>query len=384
MISILLLVALQQPPLLNAHFQEPESRHLSAEFGFEGGLPNLSGARAGELSKAIVPHGLLRLRYTDSALIKKSLLDIDYNTDTLSLSLGTSAFETIDYAKFTLRAQGAGANLLFDYAQGGVQVPERAFFAGSVLAQGELYFARGPFVLGLTQGVRQWLSFAGPNTDDDYVLPNNDQHLESTFSFRTPYAKRKGVFATLHGVELSGAATLYTRLNTRAWGNKEEGRNQNNDLFAMKAQTLLSLGAREDLQTLSPWLRLDLSAGTTQGADDRLRFLLGGENPYVEPLAGAGWAEFLVDHYARLHAEIGADFSELLRFSLGVDAALANDIGRVGDNRFDELNGMFAEAQLALFERFWLRARWAQGLSLPRLEGDQGAKFFVHLEGLIF
>lgn len=61
--------------------------------------------------------------------------------------------------------------------------------------------------------------------------------------------------------------------------------------------------------------RLELRAGAAYGQDFLTRTRLGGLNPYVVPLAGAGWAEFWVENYvaARLaltwtgrYTEVGA------------------------------------------------------------------------------
>lgn len=43
--------------------------------------------------------------------------------------------------------------------------------------------------------------------------------------------------------------------------------------------------------------RFELRAGWARGQDRVLRTRLGGLNPYVVPLAGAAWAEWLVERY---------------------------------------------------------------------------------------
>lgn len=49
---------------------------------------------------------------------------------------------------------------------------------------------------------------------------------------------------------------------------------------------------------------LTLRVGGAEGQGELVRTRLGGTNPYVVPLVGAAWAEFLVEDYAALRAEL--------------------------------------------------------------------------------
>jgi hypothetical protein len=79
--------------------------------------------------------------------------------------------------------------------------------------------------------------------------------------------------------------------------------------------------------TLAP--RLELRAGAAEEQDDVTTTRLGGLNPYVVPLAGAGWAEFWVEDYVAVRAGpvVRGDWGEL---SLVVDGALFDGRGAFG------------------------------------------------------
>ena len=97
--------------------------------------------------------------------------------------------------------------------------------------------------------------------------------------------------------------------------------------------------------------RIEIWAGSGQKQGDLLRTRLGGLNPYVVPLAGAGWAERWVEDYAVLRIGPHLHFYPLglqAQLSLVADLAWADDqqdlglgiLGRLdGDPWFVELSG---------------------------------------------
>lgn len=123
--------------------------------------------------------------------------------------------------------------------------------------------------------------------------------------------------------------------------------------------------------------RIELWAGSGKKQGDLLRTRLGGLNPYVVPLAGAGWAERWVEDYAVLRIGPHLNFEPLglqARLSLVADLAWADGqqdlglgiLGRLdGDPWFVELSGGYTPtlprpegaSRLAAF--LMAGARWA-------------------------
>lgn len=68
------------------------------------------------------------------------------------------------------------------------------------------------------------------------------------------------------------------------------------DSTALLAPHLIFQGRYQPSWSLAP--RLEVYAGLARGQDLLSRTRLGGLNPYVVPLAGAGWAEWWVEDYA--------------------------------------------------------------------------------------
>lgn len=105
-----------------------------------------------------------------------------------------------------------------------------------------------------------------------------------------------------------------------------------------------------ELVTNLPWIvrpRIEIRAGWSDNTDDVLKRRLGGLNPYVIPLAGAGWAEFWVEDYAafRVGPEVGQD---AWRASLVADLDWFDGVWAVGfaaTGRYEN-RGRWVEAAL--------------------------------------
>jgi hypothetical protein len=128
-----------------------------------------------------------------------------------------------------------------------------------------------------------------------------------------------------------------------------------------------------------PYARGVLRAGAGVGLDDRTRFLVGGENPYVIPMAGAGWAELLVDRFLFAEAEAGVGVGGHGTIAVGVDTAVVNDPLRDGSLESQgALGGGYAAMRVRLTDATTLVLRVAQGLLLPG--PPRGPKAFLLVE----
>lgn len=104
---------------------------------------------------------------------------------------------------------------------------------------------------------------------------------------------------------------------------------------------------RGQLTTAFPWIvrpRVEIRAGWAEATDLVTRVQLGGLNPYVVPLAGAGWGEFRVEDYAAFRVGVEAGQEKW-------SAALVGDV--------DFFDGVWAQGFAAL-GRYDDRGRWIE------------------------
>lgn len=129
------------------------------------------------------------------------------------------------------------------------------------------------------------------------------------------------------------------------------------DLGHERAAPRLSAYARlKPRWVLAPFI--EIRAAVAESEDDLTRTRLGGLNPYVVPLAGAGWAEFWVEDYAALRAGPSLTVG-------GLEVAAVVDLATFDGAR---------EAGLALlarfqWERFFLESSVGYSPTIARQEG---------------
>lgn len=215
------------------------------------------------------PHGELTLS------LRGPRAQIGLYTDTLLARGEVSRAQGKAWAE--VGGQLAGAGLLAWPWRDGAPAPEAALFAstlgGGVGAQ--RYLPQG-FYLGGHLSLRRW-SFSAP--DGSMAAP--------------PGARNIGEAELIGGLYRSEALHLWGRAGLR-----QEG--------PLTAPHLVGEARYQPIdRVVGPHLRL--SAGLAEGQTDRTTTRLGGLNPHVVPLAGAGWGEWWVEDYAalRLGASIG-------------------------------------------------------------------------------
>jgi hypothetical protein len=361
-----------------------DDRTLSLQLGVESGLVPW-------LSPATSPHGIVRLRYMENALIPgRGFVDVDVNTDTASVAYAhPDLFGPWTYARVHTRLQAFAAGLLTDHTANGVLDAERGFGSGYALAGGMV--AVSPVhddetYVSVRAGVdaRQWFHFPWQGTSDALTLPAPSQTVEPALSVWSRRGRRMTPMMRLDGVEAFSDVRLFLQNGRRAYGMKNgisDGRNDATGGISGRAEggamTGL-LGAR--MLGVRPSAQLTLRGGVGEGLDDRTRFLVGGDNPYVVPLAGAGWAEFKADRYMLAEARAGLLIVDRVALDAGVHGALVNDVLRIGSlDELSPLSGVFVEGEVRPTDDVLVRVRVSKGVFLPRPQGDTG-KIFVMVE----
>jgi hypothetical protein len=361
-----------------------DDRTLSLQLGVESGIVPW-------LSPATTPHGITRLRYTENALIPgRGFVDVDVNTDTASVAYAhPDLFGPWTYARAHTRLQTFAAGLLTDHTANGVLDAERGFGAGYALAGGMI--AVSPVhddetYLSVRAGVdaRQWFHFPWLGTSDALTLPAWSQTVEPALSVWSRRGRRVTPLLRLDGVEAFSDVRLFLQNGRQAYGMKggiSDGRNDDTSGISGRAEggaTTGLLGAR--VLGLRPSAQLTLRGGVGAGLDDRTRFLVGGDNPYVIPLAGAGWAEFKADRYMLAEARAGLMIVDRVALDVGVHGAVVNDARRTGAiETLTPLSGVFVESEWRPTDDVLVRVRLSKGVFLPRPQGDTG-KVFVLVE----
>jgi hypothetical protein len=338
------------------------------------------------LSSAARNHGLLRIRWWESEWIPgPGSAELDYNTDTLFLAYHHNGFfgprtHLSAFAKGQIR----GANLLFDHVVAGRLDPEQEFLAhylqaGAVPsllvasdAQGQIWFD------GLL-AARQWFFSPRQGTAPDLVLPPAMQVIESGLRARFFRGQKKTTFARPHGFTGQAGFESHFRFGARDWGAlgaNDTGRNRvtSHVPWLMQAQLQAGLVGKR-LWGVTPTFRVRGDAGQGFGLDDLNRFLVGGENPWVIPLAGAAWAEFHADQFVGTSTRVGGVIFEHLALDFGLDAVALNDPLRQGlPGQVGIFTGSIVSFQARLPWRLILSGHLGNAHNLPRPRGEPAWK----------
>ena len=200
------------------------------------------------------------------------IFDLGFRNGALSLSLFTDTLE-VRWAPELLhgrwwvaaRVEGFAAGLLISPWTNGAPDPSRALIASYGGAEaGYVRYLPGSFYAGFSASERVYFFFHYPGSSAVPPGPTSLLTVDAAVGRYTPESH------------------VWVRAGF--------------DLEGLTAQPHVALEAtyRPSL-TVAP--RAELRAGWAQGQTDLTRTRLGGENPYVVPLAGAAWAEWWVESY---------------------------------------------------------------------------------------
>ncbi len=280
-------------------------------------------------------HGIVMVRGTYRT--KNQTFIAELNTDTLTLRGEHST------PRWTFGLQARGelliAGLLSDHFVGGINVPERTFYASYIEGKVDAKTNFGDHWIYGSSGARQWFFGRTDSTANSLVLPADalvlEQRLNWTYWklasdpswYEAHRVARKRIRGFAAGLELG----LDIRNDARTWGAPEDPRNLPEELI-LTARQWAAFGI-----DFTPIARLQLRqwSGIGGGEDDLTRTRLGGMNAYVIPIPGLPWAGFLASTY------VAGEFSQTFRIGRDLElgytgnAALIEDPNRRGD--FDQI-----------------------------------------------
>jgi hypothetical protein len=330
------------------------------------------------LSPATSWHGIARIHYELSGLARGSRFVIDFNSDTLRLSL-----EALRFGRLELGFGAGGelfiAGLLGDYWRGDHDDLSRGFHASWVAGGAWAKLDLSPHFLELSVSARRWFFGRKDETDPSLVLPPEawvgEWRLRWTLWSLAPDPslwEAQRPFPRLIGVAFGVELSLDARSQTYRWG--LDSRNNPAPLVVgarqwLKAGVRLGHGpgpsgherVRLQVEETALWL---------SGADDLDRARVGALNPWTVPVAGLPWASRLADKLAA--AQLSLHFRVWRELEIGplVDAVVLADIDR-GSGRPGALFGVGSFVDFRL--RGW-QADLRVGYSPP-----EGMSLFVSL-----
>ncbi len=200
--------------------------------------------------------------------VRKGPLSLQLFTDTLELRYGPELARGRYWVAARLEAFAAG--LLISPWQDGAPDPSRALIAGYLGGEGGyIRYLPASLYLGVAGAARLYLFWARPPATSEPPGP-------------TPLFTADVILG--HYTDISH---IWVRAGTDA------------ELHVLAPHIAVEATVRPDWR-LAP--RVEVRAAWARNQDFLTRTRLGGLNPYVVPLAGAGWAEFWVESYIAVRA----------------------------------------------------------------------------------
>ena len=314
-------------------------------------------------------HGWVLVRADrEGALPRGARLTVEYNTDTLRLTLDRARFDRVELG-IGIVGEALLAGVLTDYWRDGRTQGGRGLAASYVGAIGGAKVDLAPHYLEVTAGARRWFFGRWTGTSPDLVLPPSawvgELRMRYTYwkiaSDPSTYEPQR-LFWRVRGVGfgLEGSADL--RSDARAWGaidpsfSPADPRNHPSRVVVGAHQWLrvgwqvasrIRLQAREEAHFM-------------YGADDLDRQRIGGMNAYVVPLAGAPWPAYLSGKLLALEGSLHVRVKGQHELGALVDGVLTEDIRRLGasEPRWLAGVGVFADLRFGGFQ-VDLRAGWS-------------------------
>jgi hypothetical protein len=252
-----------------------------------------------------------------------------------------------------LRIEALAAGLLISPWSNGAPDPTRSLFGSYVAPEaGYVCYLPAGFYAGVDGQIRAYFFQARRATRIPVPGPLGVFSATAQFGRWTPSAAawmRAGVDAEVgRGDELAGIAA--GRVSPRVVG-----------------EFTYSPGPREG-QWFALLPRFELRAGWARAQDRVLRTRLGGLNPYVVPLAGAAWAEWLVERYVAGRAGY-ALHTRWFEVAALVDAAIFDGGKAVG----------FAFTGAWRYKRLFAEAAFGYAPWIERQEGVSRVSFWIRV-----
>jgi hypothetical protein len=295
---------------------------------------SLWGASDSSLSPEAHWHGIGRINFQLSGLARGGRFVVDFNSDTLRLSL-----EGLRFGKIELGV-GAGAELLIagllgDYWRNGHDDGTRGFRASWAAAGGWIKLDLAPSFIELSVSGRRWFFGLQNGTSAAFVLPPEawvgEWRLRYTLWSLAPDPSLWEVqrpFPRLRGVAFGLELSIDQRSETHPWGARPFDLRNDPKALVVGARQWLRAGIR-----MGPRLRLQVEENAVwlSGADDLDRVRVGGLNPWTIPVAGQPWAGHLASKLASLQLSLHVRVWRELELGPIFDAVVLDDLDRTGN-----------------------------------------------------
>lgn len=306
----------------------------------------------------IPAHGVALLAWDTVPLWRQMRLGVEYNTDTLRLSMYGLRQGKVEYMA-QLTSQFGLTGLLTDYYQNGNSVPGRGFIAHQVafdLAAKAQIADRTWFELALTA---QRFAFSestrdGIATAASFELPDNPLLVKPRMRYTwwnlahdKGWSDRHRFFPRLRGVAAGGELGIDLRSNDRPWGARADDTLERLDTrnrpgkVAFASKVWVKAGWQ-----FADWGRLQFDGigSIGVGQDDLNRDRLGGTNPYAVPLPGAPWASWISSRYLADQLSLHFKARDDLEIGPMIGTLLIADPDRIGAE--DEVGSLWGAGLL--------------------------------------
>ncbi len=282
-------------------------------------------------------HGVVLLAYDSPALWRDGWFSAEYNTDTLRLTLNNARLADGVWLSAQLGGEYAIAGLLPDYYVNGLRDLSRGFQAGWVQALTALKLQLAPSLfMAVELGGRRWFFSATDDTDPDLTLPPEAWVFEPRVRYTgwwlrpdAAWQDRHRLYPRHRGLAIGGELGVDLRSDARAWGGLGDAMDRRNrpGEAILRARQWLRAGWQ-----LHPRVRTEVveSAALGAGEDDLTRDRIGGQTPYVAPLAGAPWASWVSAQYVAAQWSWHARVWDDLELGPLVNAVYLGDPDRTG------------------------------------------------------
>ncbi len=323
----------------------------------------------GQAGPGLGGFGWFYLRHDrDHLLPGGARLTLEYNSDSLRLGI-----DRIRSQHFELMVAVYGEALLYgvllNYWRDGRDDYGRGFFASDIGAVVSGKLERAPHFAELVLGARRWFLDRDPWTDAALTLPPSAWEGEARLRYtywglggdRSLWEPQR-MWWRVHGIAFGVELSADVRSEVHPWGALApsfgviDPRNDPSR-FILGAHQWMRAGVRVHDRVR---LQLREEGHLMRGADDLVRFRVGGQNPWSVPLAGAPWGGYLADRLIAVEGSIHVRVHGEHEIGLLADGVAMPDVRRVGDGAVHVLAGVGAFADLRV-RRFQidLRAGWS-------------------------
>ena len=247
-------------------------------------------------------HAFYGLKYTNE-LTAHGQVSAELNTETLRLEWSQIPL----VGSYTLGTRLTGelgfANLMPDYFLDGVRTTERGFFSSYLQAQAWIKGEVLPKTWATIElGGRRWFAQTTHQTHSAFVLPSETVSIEPRFHLTwwrlhhdAGWSDPHRLFPRIAGFAMGLSLGLDWFADTSPWGAIDpEAFTLPDNRNRPEATQWLAYQWMRAGRRLGSSFRIEVEqvAAYQTGADDRTRWLVGGLNPYVIPLAGSFWGYF--------------------------------------------------------------------------------------------